>query len=46
MTRLALSVVYGAAGAAIAYAAGATPPWAAGVGLIVGAAAWALNQPH
>lgn len=46
MSRFALAVVYGAAGAAIAYAAGANPIWATGVGLVVAVAAWALNDRH
>lgn len=44
MSRLASAVVFGAACAGIAYAAGATTPWTVTVGLIAAAVLWALAR--
>ena len=40
MNRFALGLVFGAAGSGIAYAAGASPYWTVGVGVIVTCLIW------
>lgn len=40
MNRFVLGLVFGAAGSAIAYAAGASPYWTVGVGAVVACLIW------